>query len=164
MKISQLFILSPVFNIAQSLTDNLFRKTNGPILGSIVYCDLAFGYAEHSGVYIGDNRIVHRNGKGEVEVVSSRGFLANTTAITIYVSCDSNGQAVGDEEVALQAVSQIGQVGDYELLGENCHQFCSYCLTGDSCNSTSLLSFLKYDAKHYINATQWRAWDLLTRP
>ncbi len=45
-----------VGNLSKSLIQNLFWKTNSPVRGSIVYCDLAFGYAEHSGVYVGNGR------------------------------------------------------------------------------------------------------------
>jgi len=157
-------MLSPFVSIAESLTDNLFRKTRGPIRGSIVYCDLVFGYAEHSGVYIGQDRIVHRNGKGMIEIVSSREFISNTSAITIYVSCDQYGNAVGCEDTALTAEAEVGSYGRYQLLGDNCHQFCSYCLTGDSFNQASLLMLLKIEASNLIGASEWRAWDLLNRP
>lgn len=164
MNLLRLFMLSPFVSIAESLTDNLFRKTCGPIRGSIVYCDLVFGYAEHSGVYIGQDRIVHRNGKGMIEIVSSREFISNTSAITIYVSCDQYGNAVGCEDTALTAEAAVGNYGRYQLLGDNCHQFCSYCLTGDSFNQASLLMLLKIEASNLIGASEWRAWDLLNRP
>lgn len=164
MNLSRLFILSPFVCIAESLTDNLFRKTSGPIRGSIVYCDLVLGYAEHSGVYIGQDKIVHRNGKGEIEIVSSREFISNTSAITIYVSCDRYGNAVGSEDIALTAEAEVGTYGKYQLLGDNCHQFCSYCLTGDFFNQASLLTLLKAVANNLIGASEWRAWDLLNRP
>ena len=47
-----------------------------PKKGSVLYCDLSFGIAEHSGIYVGDNRIVHLNGKGEIEAVSPAAFLS----------------------------------------------------------------------------------------
>ena len=35
--------------------DTVFVK---PVPGSVVYCDLGFGFIEHSGIYIGNGRIV----------------------------------------------------------------------------------------------------------
>ena len=49
--------------------DYIFRDQVRPKKGSIVYCDLAF-FVEHSGVYIGNNKIVHLDGSGYVEVVT----------------------------------------------------------------------------------------------
>lgn len=51
-------MLNPIINIGESLIDT-FRDPVKPKLGSVLYCDLAFGYMEHSGIYIGRNKIVH---------------------------------------------------------------------------------------------------------
>ena len=48
-----------------------------PKKGSVLYCDLTGSFLEHSGIYVGDNRIVHLNGKGEIEVVSPAEFLSS---------------------------------------------------------------------------------------
>ncbi|EHR0799089.1 hypothetical protein KS868_004707 [Vibrio parahaemolyticus] len=152
-----------VGSLSKSLIQNLFWKTNHPIRGSIVYCDLAFGYAEHSGVYVGDDRIIHRNGKGLIETVSIRQFLANTTAISIYVSCNDHGRAIGNEFTAQVAESMLGVQTGYSLLNKNCHQFCSHSLSGDTFSNTSTLTQLKHDALTHIQASQWRVWDLRHR-
>jgi hypothetical protein len=150
-------------NLATSLIDNLLWTTDSPVRGSVVYCDLAFGMAEHSGIYIGRNRIVHRNSRGIIEEVSLSEFLDGTTAITIYVSCDNSGNAVGGEDIASAAESMIGHQQDYSLFQNNCHQFCSYCVSGDWGSNSILLKHLKQDAKLFSGATQWRAWNLRTR-
>ncbi len=150
-------------SVSKSLIQNLFWKTNHPVRGSIVYCDLAFGYAEHSGVYVGDDRIIHRNGKGLIEAVSIRQFLADTTALSIYVSCNSQGRAVGNESTAQIAGAMLGVKTDYSLLNENCQQFCSHCLSGDIFSNTFTLTQLKRDAHAHIKASQWRVWDLKHR-
>ena len=152
-----------VGNLSKSLIQNLFWKTNSPIRGSIVYCDLAFGTAEHSGVYVGNGRIIHRNGNGLIEDVSVNQFLADTTAISIYISCNAQGGAVGSESCAQIAEGMLGVQTDYSLLNENCHQFCSYCLDGDMFSSTFTLTQLKRDARAHIQASQWRVWDLRHR-
>ena len=152
-----------VGNLSKSLIQNFLWKTNSPVRGSIVYCDLAFGTAEHSGVYVGNGRIIHRNGNGLIEDVSVNQFLADTTAISIYISCNAQGSAVGSESCAQTAEGMLGVQTDYSLLNENCHQFCSYCLDGDIFSSTFTLTQLKRDAHAYIQASQWRVWDLRHR-
>lgn len=152
-----------VGNLSKSLIQNLFWKTDGPVRGSIMYCDLAFGSAEHSGVYVGDGHIIHRNRKGLIEAVSIRQFLADTTAISIYISCNAQGSAVGSESCAQIAESMLGVQTGYSLLNENCHQFCSHCLDGDMFSSTFTLTQLKRDARAHIQASQWRVWDLKHR-
>ncbi|MEZ8358874.1 lecithin retinol acyltransferase family protein [Vibrio splendidus] len=128
-----------------------------------MYCDLAFGYAEHSGVYVGNGRIIHRNGKGLIEAASIRQFLADTSAITIYISCDANGTSVGFDDIANDAEALLGTQQAYSVLSKNCHQFCSYCITGSIHTNTFTLAQLKRDAREYIKASQWRAWDLTKR-
>ncbi|ENI4128593.1 lecithin retinol acyltransferase family protein [Vibrio fluvialis] len=149
--------------LGKSLADNLFHTTQTPVRGSIVYCDLAFGYAEHSGVYVGNGRIIHRNGKGLIEAVSIHQFLADTTALSIYVSCNAHGHSIGSEFTAQIAEAMLGVQTDYSLLNENCHQFCSYCLSGDIFSNTFTLTQLKSDARAHIQANQWRVWDLRHR-
>ncbi|MEZ8025438.1 lecithin retinol acyltransferase family protein [Vibrio sp. 1F255] len=146
-------------SLAQSLFDNLFYKTSTPKRGSIVYCKLAFGQIEHSGIYVGNDQIIHRNGKGVIEQVSSRQFVNSLSAITIYVSCGTNGHAVSCETAARLAESSLGNTLDYSLLNKNCHQFCCYCLNGDWSNELALFSQLKKEAHIFLKATQWRAWD-----
>ncbi|PJE53690.1 lecithin retinol acyltransferase family protein [Marinomonas sp. BSi20584] len=150
-------------NLAKSLTDNLFWKTDGPVRGSILYCDLAFGVGEHSGVYVGNKQVVHKNGRGLVEIVSINQFKDTVSAITIYVSCDSNGDPIGLESIANDAERMIGAKSEYSLLSNNCHQFCSYCITGDFTSNTFTLRQLKKDTKLFLGSSQWRAWDLAKR-
>ncbi|HBC3410530.1 TPA: lecithin retinol acyltransferase family protein [Vibrio parahaemolyticus] len=149
--------------LSTSLVDNLFYTTQQPIRGSVVYCDLLFGQIEHSGIYVGDKQIVHRNGKGIIEKVTVNQFLAGTTGISVYVSCDANGHAVGNETTAQIAEAMLGQHSEYSLLDNNCHQFCSYCLSDEWSTSTFTLGQLKQEAKLYLNARQWRVWNLQYR-
>ncbi|WP_213073841.1 hypothetical protein [Acinetobacter sp. WCHAc060033] len=64
-----------------------------PVRGSVVYCDLTLGngIAEHTGIYIGNNEIVHLNRHGFIEAVSPKEFLSGwTTGFNIYVSCQGD--------------------------------------------------------------------------
>ena len=129
-----------------------------PEKGSVLYCDLSFGIAEHSDIYVGDNRIVHLNGKGEIEAVSPAAFLSPFVLQDIYVSCMENS-AVGSERVATRALSMVGKKRNYNLVMNNCHQFTTGCLTGNFENSSNLLTFLKMQAKDTLGADTWHLWD-----
>ena len=83
--------------IACGVTKSAYKNFDTKVMpkkGSVLYCDLSFGIAEHSGIYVGDNRIVHLNGKGEIEAVSPAEFLSLFALQDIYVSCMENS-AVG---------------------------------------------------------------------
>lgn len=69
-----------------------------PVEGSLLYTDLVANYAQHSGVYIGDDQIVELNREGEIRIVSPEEFIGSGTGIEIYVSCHGD-QAVGSSKV-----------------------------------------------------------------
>ena len=64
-----------------------------PAIGSVVYCNLAV-VAEHTGIYVGRNKIVHLNGNGRIEKVSAESICARkeikNPSFTIF--CATNGQ------------------------------------------------------------------------
>lgn len=132
-----------------------------PVRGSVVYCDLTLGngIAEHTGIYIGNDKIVHLNRHGFIEAVSPKQFISGpTTGSNIYVSCEGES-AVGCDEVADFAELMIGQSRDYNVLIDNCHQFTAGCLIGNSENPNNFLWFLKDEAKKRLGADNWRLWD-----
>jgi hypothetical protein len=154
-----------IFNPAAFLTSYVgewvfdkIRDSVLPVPGSVVYCDFHVGLSEHSGIYIGDNKIVHLNGKGEVRAVSPMVFLKSTTAMNIQVSC-RGARAVGSERVAERARSMLGSTRDYNFILDNCHQFSTGCLTGDFENPSNFLWMLKHAAKEHLGADTWRLWD-----
>lgn len=153
----------PTENFFESVVDNLIRDKVTPVVGSIVYCDLAAGQAEHSGIYIGNNRIVHLNGDGLVESVTPKQFMERlegwNTAISIYVS-SHNGKAVGKIEVAERAKESIGRTREYSLIFDNCHQFTSGCLSGNFDNSCNFFAFLNDEVRNTVGGDEWRVWDL----
>ncbi|MDO5288172.1 MAG: hypothetical protein Q4F13_00860 [Pseudomonadota bacterium] len=128
-----------------------------PKPGSIVYCDLLFGYAEHSGVYVGRGRIVHLSRHGKIEKVSFRDFTHNTTAIGVYVS-SRNGQAVGSRQAAKRALAMVSQKRKYHFILDNCHQFSAGCLSGRFDNPINFLWMLKREARRQLGASQWLLW------
>jgi hypothetical protein len=152
-----------VQNLAESFVDNVIRdKVTRPAIGSVVYCDLASGNAEHSGIYIGNNLIAHLNGSGVIEIVSPDQFLARlggfNTATSIYVSCN-NGSPVGSKEIAKRAKTMVGKVRDYNLILDNCHQFTAGCVSGNFENPCNFFTFLKSEVSCRIDGDEWRVWD-----
>jgi hypothetical protein len=144
-----------VKNIIRGLQDKVI-----PIPGSLVYCDL-MDIVEHSGIYIGDNTIVHLSGSGDIEAVSPEKFIARLKGLNksmfIEVSCDEFG-VVGSDEVAERAIGMVGKSRNYNLILDNCHQFAAGCLTGNFENANNLLWMLKDEARKVLGATKWRAW------
>lgn len=152
-----------VGELTESLVDNVFMdKVCSPKIGSVVYCDLVAGCAEHSGIYVGSNSIIHLNGDGEVELVSSKQFISRlggfNTAVSIYVSCQGT-EAVGSDVVARRARSKINSKREYGFILDNCHQFSAGCLTGDFDNSCNFMWMLKREAEKNLGSDTWRVWN-----
>ena len=176
------------------------RARNGsasisPRIGSILYTGMAYGVAEHSGVYVGNGEVVELQGDGGIRKVSVQEFMNTplqgrpetlkalavnvleaagqdklamvlgaapleqmaSDCWSVYVSC-RNGRAVGSQQVAKRALRKVGSHRDYNLFLDNCHQFCSGCLTGDFENSDNFLCNLKTAALQTIHADDWRVW------
>ena len=151
-----------VTNTANSLIDNIVKDKVMPIKGSIVHCELVFGTSEHSGIYIGNNQIVHLNGDGDIESVSPKKFLNRldgwNSAVSIYVSCDEEFP-VGSYQIAKRAQDMIGKSRDYNVIDNNCHKFTAGCITGNFENSHTSWTELKSLAKRECTANTWRVWD-----
>ena len=147
-------------HLVTSVVDNVIRdKVSEPAIGSIVYCDLVLGVAEHSGIYIGGNEIIHLNRHGMVERVSPAEFIDGTTALSIYVSC-LGPRPVGSNLIASRAkyLEANDKVRSYGVLLNNCHQFSSACVTGAE-NSQTFLWMLKDSCSRHMGADAWRVWD-----
>ena len=165
-KIAEKVTVKILTGLLESFIDNVCRDKVYPVKGSIVYCDLGFAF-EHSGVYVGDGKIVHRDGGGYLAAVSPKTFIDRldgfNNAISIYVSCHDE-DAVGSEKVAKRALAALSDpklaVG-YDLLENNCHHFCQYCLTGVE---QGLLNYsfesLQNTMKKVYPFDNWRVWDV----
>ncbi|WP_211226419.1 lecithin retinol acyltransferase family protein [Azonexus hydrophilus] len=130
-----------------------------PVPGSVVYTELIPNYMQHSGIYVGDNRIVELNSEGDVCLVAPEQFVSGGLGLRIRVS-SSKGQAVGSSSVAERALAQVGKRVGYHLVLNNCHKFTSGCLTGIYNNPNSLLRMLKISASINLGATDWDAWQI----
>ncbi|WP_085725519.1 lecithin retinol acyltransferase family protein [Pseudomonas sp. R37(2017)] len=100
--------------------------------GSIVACDLGLGLLDHTGIYIGQNQIVERNGDGNIRKVSITTFInASTlrTGVTLYAAC-ANGRLIASPEIAKRAREVVGTDAGYHLIDNNCHKLTAYLATG----------------------------------
>lgn len=113
---------------------------------------------EHSGIYVGNNEVVHLNKYGAVRKVSVEEFISGTSARNIYVS-SKQGKAAGSKLVCQTALNMIGEYRSYNFLLDNCHQFTSGCLTGDFENADNFLCFLKHTVSEVLKADEWNLWQ-----
>ena len=152
------YIFSPITNVVESVIDNI-RDQVIPIPGSVVYCDLMYGYMEHSGVYAGDNMIIQLSNSGVIEAVTPDIFIKGTTANNISVSCKGL-EPVGSSAVASRALDKLGEIEDYNFLFNNCHQFTAGCLTGNFNEKINYLTQVKNKSRMILNSNTWRFWSI----
>lgn len=114
---------------------------------------------EHSGIYIGDGQIIHYNKHGIVERVSRDEFIEGTTAVSIYVGCVGT-RPVGSPDAAknAKALEQSQRTEDYNVVLNNCNQFCELCVTGKPSTAT-FLKFLKWTCESRMGVDSWRVWE-----
>ena len=53
----------------------------------------------------------------------------------------------------------VGKRRNYNVILDNCHQFSSGCLSGNYENPHNFFWMVKYEAKKYLHADQWRVWE-----
>ena len=160
--ISTLLGKSIVNNLVESFVDNVLKDNVKPIVGSIVYCELVFDVASHTGIYVGDNTIVHLDGSGLVEKVNQKEFVNRldglNSAISIYVSCKDKNP-VGSKKIANRALDMVGERLEYNLALNNCHKFTSNCITGDfESSGIFLLKDVQALASKHLLANNWLVW------
>ena len=150
-------------NLAESFVDNIVKKRVVPVVGSVIYCELVFDLASHTGIYVGDDEIVHLDGSGEIEVVTAETFLNRldslNSAISIYVSCHDN-DPVGSHKIAQRALDMAGNSLDYHLVMNNCHKFTAGCINGDFESQNILLKDVKELSKVHLDVNNWLVWEL----
>lgn len=123
----------------ESIYKNCFCDPVLPKPGSVLKVDLAAGLACHTGIYVGQNRIVeltNENGTGIIKKVPPKYFLDYSlvrTGVFIYVACgekDGKLYPLAAPEIAERALAAVGNETEYNVLLDNCHQFTEYCITG----------------------------------
>ena len=139
--------------------DALFIHSMRPAIGSVVYCNLGV-IVEHSGIYVGRNKIVHLNGDGRIEKVSAKKFCERFSGLnpsfSVFCPVGSNGKALGDKKAAEYALGSVGRVIEYNPLMRNCHCFSASCVCGKAmlCPGFRFLEKLISDKYGTYN---WRA-------
>ena len=170
-KLTMKKIVNELLKIARSIVDakqeamkKRFNHSVEPIPGSIVYCDLVF-WAEHSGIYVGNDEIVHRDGDGKIIKSSAEVFVnrldGKNPTESIFVSCH-NHNVFGLDEICQRALDALNdpRFEGYNLTSNNCHKFTSYCITGEidngitDCTFFNICNILK---KHY-GVNEWYKW------
>lgn len=161
---------SPIIGMVllKQYIDNIFRNKVTPIEGSIVYTDLTLTES-HSGIYIGNNKIVHIMvdpvTESFVESSSPKEFTqSNLHNKLIYVGCNSQC-IVGDSVIAKNAIDYIGERSFYGLVFKNSHDFTELCLDSVADHQTNselvqkTLKTLKSKSSKKLGITKWRLWD-----
>lgn len=137
------------------------KGCTAPVPGTPVYCDLAI-IAEHTGIYIGDNKIVHLNGDGKIEVVTPKKFVSRLDGAnpskTIYFAV-ANGKAASNQKIADRARAMIGKRRQYNVLLDNCHQFTCGCLSGDFENPCNYFTLVQAEIWSRFGIFSWKEWD-----
>lgn len=137
------------------------EKSIKPAYGSLLYCELGFGTMEHSGIYVGNNKVIDLDGKGNIKRVNFKEFTSHITTVDteIWVPCDSDDNPIGLSYAANRAVEMLGETRNYNLILDNCHQFSSGCITGDFENADNFLWMVKDTfKKQFGSSVNWKQW------
>ena len=118
---------------------------------------------EHTGIYIGRNRIVHLEGDGNIRSVSPEEFVARldgkNPSHKIYFAA-SNDKSLGNTDVAQRARNMRNGFRNYNVLFDNCHQFTCGCLTGKFENPNNFFWMVENEIKlqYAIENFVWQEW------
>ncbi len=121
--------------------------------GSIIYCDLLRGLFKHSGVYVGDGKVVELVPGGVIRLVSIDDFSKIGRCRTggyIFVAC-FGGTPISSDVFANRAYGYLGNKNGYNIFNENCHIFTANCITGIADNKAYCLSVLGKYIKNIMN-------------
>lgn len=139
--------------------DALFIHSMRPAIGSVVYCNLGV-VAEHSGIYVGRNKIVHLSGDGHIEKVTAKKFCERfgglNPSFTVFCPVGSNGKALGDKRAAEYALGSVGRIIEYNPLMQNCHFFTASCICGKA-RFCPGFAFLEKLISEKYGTYSWRA-------
>ena len=150
----------------RGLCETIFSESVKPKVGSVVCCRLA-RLVDHTGIYVGRNRIIHRDGDGFLASVSPEEFVSRLGGLNpsfhVYVACDEDGAPVGAREIAQRARDALKNPRlkhGYNLLTKNCHQFTQYCVTGEIDNGIMDFTFANLERvlEGEIGFDRWRNW------
>ncbi len=117
-----------------------------PVKGCILKCDLTV-FLEHTGLYIGNGKIVSLNRHSQIRIENSRSFFppgTNPASNRIYVACYGNtDEPLRSSAIAKRAKKKVNQQTPYNVLFNNCHRFTAGCITGNFDNDVVSFSQLE---------------------
>jgi len=141
----------------RAFVDEVLNTQKLLVPGSIVACDLG-GRWDHSGIYVGRNRIVERNGDGTVKKISINDFMDSSairTGISLFIAC-SKGKPISSPEIARRAKAIAGREPGYCLITNNCHKLAAFCATGVRHDITTFDSLCSVLHKSF-GPIEWRS-------
>ena len=112
-----------------------------PSAGTPLLVSLALAF-EHTGIYLGDNRVAELNGDGCVKDVSltqfingmSDGVWSVRNGTRIFAACDARTRrplaAARTLKTARKALAAADAWNEYDFLKANCHLFTAACVRG----------------------------------
>ena len=148
---------------------NIFQAASGDSMhsllpGTVVYCNLAGGLAEHAGICIG-RQIVHLDGSGQIICTSPNTFLARKNgsclAVNIYYAATGKNKPLADPAIARRAKAKAGHRQRYSLWNDNCLGFTLGCITGNfNQHHNFRLGEIESARSDHFGTTDWdwRSW------
>ena len=151
----------PAKKLIKRTADYLLHDTVKPKVGSVLHCRLP-AVAEHTGIYVGNGKVIELNGKGNIVKIPLSKFTGDFTpriGILIYVACDENEKVLYSNTISDRAFKKVGSKRDYNLLLDNCHQFTCGAITGEFENKNNYFWMVeRCIKKHYsVKKVKWRA-------
>ncbi|WP_139047610.1 lecithin retinol acyltransferase family protein [Pseudomonas lundensis] len=145
-------------SLGSAFSDQMSNKEQKLVPGCIVACDLAGGLIEHTGIYVGRNRVIERNGDGSIKSVSIDDFMNSSglrTGVNLYVAC-AHDKIISSPAISRRARAIVGLNRNYDLINENCHRFTAYCATGVWYEITKFTT-LADTLEHEFDNLTWRS-------
>lgn len=145
-------------SLGSAFSDQISNKEQKLVPGCIVACDLAGGLIEHTGIYVGRNRVIERNGDGSIKSVSIDDFMNSSglrTGVNLYVAC-AHDKIISSPAISRRARAIVGLNRNYDLINENCHRFTAYCATGVWYEITQFTT-LADTLEHEFDDLTWRS-------
>lgn len=125
-----------------------------PEKGCIVRCELGV-LLDHSGIYVGDGKIVNLNRNSEIKLENFKSFFppgTDPSSSKIYTACiDGTDIVLHSKKIRNRAIKKINQFTRYNILFNNCHRFTCGCITGNFENETVSFSMLEETILKNIN-------------
>ncbi len=132
--------------------------------GSIIVVDLAFLF-EHTGIYVGNDKVVELHGDGSINLISINNFikggykilgksLSLRTGVNIYTA-SFMGKPIASQNVIDRAMELVNLNIDiqYHIFKNNCHMFSGYCFTGKNFQKNTDCSLFTGLTKKIIDST-----------